>query len=255
MPVFNTLHCPVTGIYGAWRFERGAGQNSVSRSTPGHLLHFVETGSTILTINERTYHVTPGTIVYYHEQEEVRNHYLQDMVFFSIAFSAPDLPPLPLKQRVFKSANDISELFTGIYNLYNTPEQSPNLHIFSLLLKLLDQLGFTSAHNTYSQREKNWMQIEAWIRNKRKFRASIQDVCEEFDISPATLHRLCNAVSGKSPAKRIQQIRLEESKALLMFSGLNVSEVAEYLGYPRIHEFSREFSTFFKQSPSSLRHL
>jgi AraC-like DNA-binding protein len=53
--------------------------------------------------------------------------------------------------------------------------------------------------------------------------------------------------------RRIQTVRMEEARGLLLFSTLNVTQVAEYLGYPRLHEFSREFSQYFGAPPSRVR--
>lgn len=234
--------------------ERKSGYRSTAYSTPGHLLHYIVKGSANMIINHRSYHVMPGTIIYYHEQEEVRNHYLEDTVFYSIAFTAADLSPLALSQRVFKTESDLVDIFSKLYEIYTAKSPNSNLGLFTLFLELLVRLGFAESNlPSYTPHEKLWYQIESWIRKKRKFRAVIQEICDQFHVSPATLHRVCRDVSETPAGKRIQQIRMEEAKTLLMFSGLNVSETAQYLGYPRIHEFSREFSAYFKQTPSSFK--
>lgn len=254
MLINNILHCPVKEISGIWRMERKAGRRAVSYSTPGHLLHYIVKGSTSMLINRRSYDIDAGSVIYYYEQEEVRNHYPEDTVFYSIAFNAPDLPPLPLSRRVFKMENDVGKVFSKLYEIYTVKSPDFNLRLFTLLLELLIRLGFAEADlQSYTSHEKIWYKIESWIRQKRKFRAGIPEICEQFNISPATLHRICRTASEKSVGKRIQQMRMEEAKALLMFSGLNVSETAQYLNYPRIHEFSREFSAYFKQTPSSFK--
>lgn len=250
----NILHCPVTEISGVWRFERETGCRTVSYSTPGHLLHYVVNGSGTLIINRRKYNIAAGTVIYYNETEEVRNYYHEDTSFYSIAFTAPDLPPLPLAQRVFKMEDDTGNIFSRLYATYTEKSPDTTLRLFNLLLELLTRLGFTeSTLPSYTPHEKLWHQIETWIRQKRKFRVSIPNICRHFNISPATLHRVCRAASEKSVGKRIQQMRMEEARALIMFSGLNISETAQYLGYPRVHEFSREFSAYFKQTASSFK--
>ena len=255
MPVaVNILPCPVREISGVWRFERAAGLRTAACSTPGHLLHYIVRGSGTLNINKRKYNIAAGSVIYYYEKEEVKNNFRDDTVFYSIAFSAPELPPLPLSGRVFKVNEKAAGIFSEIYKIYTSGIPDSTLRLFELLLELLDMLGFMeSALPAYSRREKLWSRIESWIRQERKFRAGIPEICERFNISPATLHRVCRDASEKSAGKRIQQIRMDEARALLMFSGLNVSVVAQYLGYPRVHEFSREFSKYFKQPASSLK--
>ncbi len=252
----NILHCPVTEISGVWRFERQAGLRAVSYSTPGHLLHYIVKGSGTLITNRRSYNISPGVVIYYYEKEEVRNYYRDDTVFYSIAFNAPDLPPLPFSERVFKAEADIADTFLKFYEIYTVKSPNSTLQLFTLLFRLLSRIGFSeSALPSYSRREKLWNRVESWIRQEKMFRVSIPEICEHFNISPATLHRVCRDASEKSVGKRIQQMRMEEAKALIMFSGLNISETAQYLGYPRVHEFSREFSAYFKRTASSFKDI
>lgn len=255
MPADNILHCPVTEISGVWCFEREAGRRTSAYSTPGHLLHYIVKGSGTLLTNKRSYNISKGTIIYYHEKEEVKNYYQEDSVFYSIAFTAPDLPPLPFAKRVFKMDDaDIAEIFSSLYEIYTLKPPNSTLQLFNLLLGLLSRLGFAEfVLPSYSRREKLWNRIESWIRQERKFRAAVPEICEHFNISTATLHRVCRDASEKSVGKRLQQMRMEEARALIMFSGMNISETAQYLGYPRIHEFSREFSAYFKQPASTLK--
>lgn len=254
MLINNILHCPVTEISGIWRMERKAGRRAAAYSTPGHLLHYIVKGSTSMVTNCRSYDIVSGSVIYYHEQEEVRNHYPEDTVFYSVAFTAPDLPPLPLARRVFKTEDDVADIFSKLYEIYTVKSPDSNLRLFTLLLELLIRIGFAKSDlQSYTSHEKLWYKIESWIRQKRKFRVGIPEICDQFNISPATLHRICRNASEKSTGKRIQQMRMEEAKTLLIFSGLNVSETAQYLDYPRIHEFSREFSAYFKQTPSSFK--
>ena len=71
--------------------------------------------------------------------------------------------------------------------------------------------------------------------------------------SRSSIVRLCRQATGMSPMKRIQQIRMEEAKGLLLSSSLNITEIAQYLGYIRMHEFSREFTLYFGTSPKQFR--
>jgi AraC-like DNA-binding protein len=45
---------------------------------------------------------------------------------------------------------------------------------------------------------------------------------------------------------------MAEARGLLSYSTLNVTQTAAYLGYSRMHEFSREFSGYFGHTPQSL---
>lgn len=248
------LHCPVAEISGIWRFVREAGQEATVRSTPGHLLHYVVGGFIAMTVNRRSYEIAPGTVIYYHGEEEVRSRFRENTVFYSVAFQAPALPPLAFSRRVFEAGNGVAEQFAALYEVYAGRGPESVLRLFSLLTGLLDRIGFSESGGTgATPRENLWREIESWIREHHKFRASIPEICDEFHLSPATLRRVCRDAAERSVGERIREIRMEEGRALLRYSSLNVSEVARYLGYARIHEFSREFSVWFGRPPSAFR--
>ena len=81
---------------------------------------------------------------------------------------------------------------------------------------------------------------------------TLKELCKIAGYSKSTIIRSCKKVTGGTPMQRIQKLRMEEAKGLLSIAQLNVSQVADYLGYPRIHEFSREFSKYFGKPPSAL---
>ena len=97
-----------------------------------------------------------------------------------------------------------------------------------------------------------WTQIEHYIRSKHISRPALDELSDKFRISISSLIRLCRRVNGKTPIQYFKALRMEEARSLLLLSGMNVSEIAEYLGYGRIHEFSREFSGHFGHPPSAL---
>ena len=75
-------------ISGVWCFEREAGRHTAAYSTPGHLLHYIVKGAGTMITNGRSYNISPGSIVYYYEREEVKNYFRDDTVFYSVAFTA-----------------------------------------------------------------------------------------------------------------------------------------------------------------------
>ncbi len=246
--------CPVERISGVWRFERSGGQRTTARSTPGHLLHCHFKGTTELQANGRNYTVMPNSVIYYHEFEEVKNYFVDDIMFYSIAFQAPNLAPLPLNQRVFKVEPDIVDIFKNIYTVYSSNPPNAAIQLYSMLLSLLPRIGFTGygIREYRTAHEKLWLEVEAWISRNHKYRTSSREICRYFNVSAATLLRACQETVETSVAQRVRQIRMAEAQALLLYSGLNISEVAEYLGYPRMHEFSREFSSYYKYPASTL---
>ena len=246
--------CPLTHIAGFWKFERRAGLKTTARSTPGHLIHYVISGHYNVVISRRGYNVKPGDIIYYYQEEDVACDFYKDTAFYSVAFAAPDFEPLPLDFRVFPAPGKCDRHFrrlskvcidnnprTAVYAAHGTL-----LNILAEIQKIRPDLKQAGGYDAA------WSEIEHYIRSKHISRPSLVELSDKFRISISSLIRLCRRVNGKTPIQYFKALRMEEARALLLLSGMNVSEIAEYLGYGRIHEFSREFSGHFGCSPSSL---
>lgn len=255
-PIDNNIEIrsPIKSIDGVWKFSHAPGSVGKCYSLPGHLLHLVEKGSYRLKVNNREYQIVEGDLIYYHGSEIVEWFGNEtEVIFYSVGFTAPDFPPLPLECRVFQSTEEPKVIFQKLYETsLEAPSSEKALVLFSelsRLLALIEQIRgqFKSADKT----EDNWGKVEAYFYSQQNFRPSIEELCKFLGCSRSTIVRLCKKATGMAPLARLQAIRMAEAKALLKSTTLNVTHVAEYLGYPRIHEFSREFSGYFGQPPTA----
>ncbi len=244
---------PVETINGIWKFVHVPRVTTRCRSLPGHLLHLVLKGEYHLRTNRREYHIRPGNIIYYHESEDVEwlgNR--RTVVFYSVGFTAPALAPLPLDRRVFPSDAVMRKAFHDLYTAAQLPGRTErSVKAFSALLTLLGRieektLGFSK---TPEEGCATWWSVEERIRRTRQFRPALDELADLACCSRASIVRSCRRATSESPMRRIQQLRMEEARGLLKFSTLNVTQVAEYLGYSRLNEFSREYSKYFSYPP------
>lgn len=248
------LVCPVERVTGVWRFGRQAGGCHRARSLPGHLLHLIIKGEYRLRISGREYKVGKGDIVYYYEVEEVEwlgNDV--EVVFYSVGFLAPSLTPPPVDKRVMKAGESARRTFEELYNVSVEPDSfSRTCGIMAALLSILREIfAFAGASSAGSSSENPWWGVEAGLRRRKRFRASLDEMALMASVSRSSLVRCCRAATGSSPRQRLALARMEEARGLLECSGLGVSQIADYLGYPRLHEFSREFARCFGSSPRS----
>lgn len=251
------LSAPVEQITGVWEFHRPSGHRSHSRSLPGHLLHLVTEGAYRLRSNGREYNVCTGDIIYYFETEEV--HWLDcegPVSFRSVGFTAPLLQPLPLAERVFPSTPTMRDAFQTLCAAalrVNPLERSLACHsaLNRLLLEILQQRELSAFSSPDGEL---WWRVEQEVRRRRRFRPTLDELAERFGCSRATLCRASQAAVGLSPGRRLRGIRMAEAKGLLQMSSLTITQIAEYLGYPRLQEFSREFRAFYHCSPKVFRH-
>ncbi|ETN96176.1 AraC family transcriptional regulator [Zhouia amylolytica] len=250
------MNCPIESITGIWEFKRPPYFKYLCYSLSGHLLHYVIKGSYCIKINGKEYSVKKGDVIYYYESEEVEtigDH--SDVVFYSVSYQASKLIPLSTKNRVFRADDKLQKLFKKLYKSFSSQsDMDKRLMSFSYLLNILHKIEkkFFDSNDDNIEERALWWEIERRIRKSKMFKPSLTDLLKISGYSKSTVIRSCQKVTGCTPMQRIRRLRMEEAKSLLSFAHLNVSQISEYLGYNRVHEFSREFSMFYGAPPSSL---
>ncbi len=89
-----------------------------------------------------------------------------------------------------------------------------------------------------------------WIRDNYKAKLRIEALCEASGMSRASLHRHFLAMTGFSPLQYQKQLRLQESRTLLLTGEHSVSYVAFEVGYESSSQFSREYLRHFGAPPA-----
>ena len=81
----------------------------------------------------------------------------------------------------------------------------------------------------------------------------ISDLCDAVHLSKTQVFRKMKALTGESPVRFIQKIRLYKAKELLTTTELSISEIAYDMGFTDPNYFSRAFSKEFGMPPSAVR--
>lgn len=249
---------PVEAVVGVWRFVREPFFRAAVRSLPGHLLHLITAGHYRLKTNGREYRVAVGDLVYYHESESVEwRGDASRVVFYSVGFLAPELPPPPIEQRVFRAAPPLRRIFARLYEAWEAGRRERPFAVYARLADLLDELqrsGRAKAAAAAPGSGSLWWRAESIVRERRLFRPTLEQLCRRTAATRGKLIRACRTATGATPIKRLRELRMEEARGLLQYSHLNVTQVAEYLGYLRIHEFTRDFTAFHGRPPRQFKH-
>lgn len=82
---------------------------------------------------------------------------------------------------------------------------------------------------------------------------SISEYAEKLAVSPNHLNKSIKSVTGFSASEMINKLRIIEAKYLLMLTELNISDVAERLGFTDFSYFSRYFKKYENITPSEYR--
>jgi len=91
------------------------------------------------------------------------------------------------------------------------------------------------------------------IREDIGKRISHEEIAEQVQLSPEYLSLLFKKVTGTSMKEYITKARLERALHLLMETPMNVSQVAEALGYSNVYLFSKQFKEHYGSPPSAFK--
>lgn len=82
---------------------------------------------------------------------------------------------------------------------------------------------------------------------------AVEELARMAHLSPRHFNRRLRALLGCSPHGYITRRRLSRARELLAQGELNVTAVAETMGFPSVHTFSRWFQREAKLSPTAFR--
>lgn len=74
-------------------------------------------------------------------------------------------------------------------------------------------------------------------------------------LGPSRLSELFRLQLGMTPARHVAELRAKKACQLLAHSDMNVTEVAAYLGFGSVHQFSRFFKRRTRLAPSAFASL
>jgi len=148
-------------------------------------------------------------------------------------------------------------VFTALYDAHEHPHYGSELKLRAEMLRLLALLiaevssasGVSRSHpqSERIQRAADWM--------KARYREPLQlaDIAASVHLSPGHFRALFKEATGRSPIEFLIRYRVDQAKRMLLHSGMTVGEIAEEVGYPDIHYFSRIFKQVEGMSPLQFR--
>ncbi|OCA85977.1 hypothetical protein A8F94_14115 [Bacillus sp. FJAT-27225] len=139
-------------------------------------------------------------------------------------------------------------------------EAGPVNHEIEDIIKHINR-WFTTITN-HVQESKNWgssVKINLAVEFiKDRFtdpNLTLQHVAESVNMSPAYFSRQFKDEYGKSFIQYLTELRMEQTKKLLMDIRLKTYEIAELAGYNDYPHFTKTFKKYYKMSPSEYRSL
>lgn len=97
------------------------------------------------------------------------------------------------------------------------------------------------------------LRVQAYLNHQTGREVSLDDLSATFNWSKYYLTRLFKSAFGMSPIHYHQLVRLERAKELIRFTTFSMTEIADMVGFPNIHAFSRAFKAKEGVPPSAYR--
>jgi AraC-like DNA-binding protein len=249
---------PVQDVLLVARFTRAEGFTFSTTSLPGHLIQVTISGAVHLEVSGQQYDLKRGDAIWFHEDEHQRGRVLQaPWSFYSVNFIAPTLPPPAFDARVWSVKDDVIAQFAALHEAWYDTGVPPAVRELQVHVHLLQLLAKLTTHEQLAghvdPRARLWWELETELRKDLRRAMNLATMAKIAQASPATVSRSCRYALGISPLKRLKQVRLSLARGLVWSSKLTMTEIAERVGFRRIHEFSRDFRNHFGVSPSYAR--
>jgi AraC-like DNA-binding protein len=248
---------PVQEIVFVARLERrhpGAGYSEPAWT--GHRILVVRRGRMRLETAGRIYEVGPGTVVWLHGHEVARGNVVEaPWCGYSILFDAPRLPPPEYEARIRSQPEArLFPLCEALWKAWLDSSAAPVVRLCrvqALCLRLLADLTTPGQRASRVGSETAlWWLIENELRKDPGRSLDFGTVAGLTRSSLPTITRSCRHAVGLPPSKRLKQLRMSLARSLVWNGRLNFTQIAERVGYARLHEFSRDYRKQFGASPS-----
>jgi len=214
-------------LTGLWRFQRQAGFAARARSTPHHLVHYVERGGYQLRLAGRAWAIEAPALIWYHDAESVIwQGDRRAVAFASVAFVCPGLAPPLAADRVEVASASLSRAFADLFTSASTSDLRGQLRLATVANRwfglLLDAYGLDAADTLWDRVERRALAVRG---------VTVAALAAWAGVGVSTVERACRQRHGVSPARRLRSLRLAQADALLAQGGITAGTAALACGW------------------------
>ena len=176
--------------------------------------------------------------------------------FYTVNFIAPAFNPPAFEDRVRRVEGHTMAHCAALLAAWRDASAVPMARQMRVQARLLDLLaGLSGSGQPFAMNPaaRLWWELETQLRKDLRRPIDLDLMRQLCNKSHATIARACTCAVGMPPARRIKQIRLSLARGLVQHSNLSVSQIADAIGYGRVHEFSRDYHKHFGHPPTAER--
>lgn len=232
----------------------GAVQRYGPRTRDYYLLHYVISGKGTYCTERQSYDVGAGQIFVIFPNEIT-------------SYSPNPNDPWRYCWVGFESSLDLSKALSS--HILTAPECENIFHSISrysdigvgrewyVCGKIYELLGLLSTqYNHDEDRDLRYVRIARnFIETRYNEKIKVAQLAKMLNLDRTHFSKIFQKHVGKSPQRYIVDFRLEKAAHLLVRKGLSPGEVAQYVGYSDVFNFSRMFSRKFGVSPNRYKKI
>jgi transcriptional regulator GlxA family with amidase domain len=110
-----------------------------------------------------------------------------------------------------------------------------------------------SSIETFSDQDDRFAALLGWVRENIGRPFTVDDLAERVAMSTRNFARQFRAAVGQTPAKVVEQIRLESARQLVETTDLSIDRIAQRTGFDNSERMRRAFVRAYGRSPRALR--
>jgi YesN/AraC family two-component response regulator len=95
--------------------------------------------------------------------------------------------------------------------------------------------------------------LQSVEKNMNNTEYSVEELSNDVGLSSRSLFNKIQSITGDTPSNFIRSIRLKRAAQLLRDTDLNISEIADHVGFGNIKYFNRHFKEEFSTTPTQYR--
>ena len=288
----DALECvsPYVRVVGEWR---GAGHDKRLRSLYDHLIEYIKHGRGEYVVEGTSYRVSRGDLVFipprvpFSVSADPGDPYTRQCVHFDLVpdFGGGPLPlweyhPKPLREDYVRETPEVLKLLRPpvVSSMLDEPRlpclltqllremcnKRPGYELAckACMLDILLMVHRCRSSAMESRTRRPSLVLPQRLEECREYAEA--HLCEQIRLSdlaraahchPVHLERLYRQYLGCSPIQYVLETRIEHAKQLLEASELNITEVANHVGFESAQYFATVFKSRAGMSPSTYRKM
>lgn len=228
---------------------------------PNYDLFYVWSGEGEVLLNDRAYRVSKGSCFLFRpgDHTSATHDPQRPLVLTYIHFDVSQpVRSIPAPYRKLRETVDFEYMLSRYVRLFlvktYAAEEEAKLILKQMMIHLLREDLEEPIERKASHRVTEAIhEIANYVRQNPGAAHRVEDLAARAQLSPRYLSIKFKELIGVPIQSYMIRTRIERAEHLLHHAGMNVTEVAEALGYRDIFFFSRQFKRYTGKSPSEIR--